>query len=1116
MICLARLALLLCAAVAHLFAQANRASLGGVVTDASGAALAGATVTVRNVETNQSRAVKAGHAGEYLVPSLAPGNYELIIEAPSFRSARVTDLVLEIGQERRRDVVLEVGSVAESVTISAEVAPLNTASGTVKGDVIVQQEIRELPLDGRDFTDLAFLVPGVLPTAQGGQGSAMATNGARPDSTNFYVDGFNNRNPRGAAAQVRPNMGAMQEFKMETSGFSSEYGRMAGGILNMVLRSGTNQYHGELFEYVRNNVIDARAFFDREKLKLNRHQYGATFSGPVRLPGVYRGNDRTFFLFSWESYKQLIGTTGLSHVPTALERAGDFSETLSQTGKRVAVKDPLNANAPFAGNRIPSSRFHPAAVALLGYYPLPNRADVRNNYAVAANDRDAWDSFIVKLDHRFNAKTSLSYRYQIRFNNTSEPFAGGNLGTFGNQSEDDRSLMGIDVTHVFSPALIMELRSGYSRNTARQNTVWAGQNVARGLGIPGSTAEPELLGFPLFTVLDYAPLGSAANMPVQFHVTDIQNGARFTWVKGKHVRKWGAEHARVRFNQPYFNNNRGTFAVQDVWTGASIGDLLLGMLNSTSRTVGWNRNYLRATSMGAFFNDDYKVRPDLTLNLGLRYEIDLPPYDRYDRMSNFVPGLGKVVLANSSVAGLTDAIAAAGMEDRIAFAGDVGLGRSLVRGDYNNFAPRFGFAWRPRGARGSVVRGGYGIFYTGSILNPIRNSLQNAFPYVVTESYSRNASRTDLVTLGNPFPKERQALGGVNSSNGYDANAPTGYLQSYNLTIERDLGQGMVLEAGYVGSKGTHLGRQYDINLPRRSAEAYLAGIAVVNLRPYPYLNGAINYYTFGVNSIYNAGQISLRKRTRGGAFFRLNYSYSKSIDIASQLNGASDGGLTAAAQDPANFKLDRGRSDWDRGHVVTAAFSVPAPFGRGRHFRAAAGRVEQSVIGGWQLSGTSSFATGAPITPVAADVNLNLGESQRPNRIGSGIPAKVAGQRRGVDYPWFVPGHFEKVPQCISVSAGCPASPSGFRPFVYGNSGRNILDGPGLGYVNLALMKNFRLQERKNFQFRFEGFNVLNHPNFLLPSNQFNSTSAGLITGVQSSGRGGSRVFQASLKFEF
>jgi hypothetical protein len=307
-----------------------------------------------------------------------------------------------------------------------------------------------------------------------------------------------------------------------------------------------------------------------------------------------------------------------------------------------------------------------------------------------------------------------------------------------------------------------------------------------------------------------------------------------------------------------------------------------------------------------------------------------------------------------------------------------------------------------------------------------------------------------------------------------------------------------------------------DINLPRQSEAAYRAGTDLALLRPYPYFNGTIGVFLFGSNSIYNAGQISLRKRGAGGTFYRLNYSYSKSLDDSSQLSLTSNGGLPGASQDPNNRRLDHGRSDWDRNHVVTAAFSWQVPIGRGKKLFNSARGLQQGVVGGWQFSGTSFFATGAPITIATAGPNANLSEYLKPNRLAKGTGTDAAGKRRGVDYPWFDPTAFVAVPSCVSVTVGCPADKYGFQPFVYGNSGRNILDGPGLAYFNLAMMKNFRFQEQKNFQFRFESFNALNHPNFKLPNNSFNPATAGLITDVVDTGRGGSRVFQASLKFEF
>ncbi len=1103
------------------YGQTNLATVTGVVSDSAGTAVPGAAVTIRNVGTNIARRVETDQTGDFTITNLAPGSYELTVEVSGFRGYRQPGMVLEVGQTLRTDIQLQLGSVAESITVAAEVAAINTESGTIKGDVIVYEEIQDLPLEGRDFTDLAFLVPGVIPRAQGGQGSALNINGARADNTNFFVDGFNNRNPRGAAAQVRPNMDALREFKVEVSGYSAEYGKMAGGILNMALRSGTNQLHGSVFEYLRNDIWDARSFFDRDKLKLRRNQFGATLAGPVALGKLYNGRDRTFFLFSWEGYRQVLGQSRLGHTPTALERGGDFSSSRTFLGQPLYLRDPLAggtcsatvSTGCFSRNVIPQFRFHQTALKLMEYYPLPNRADSRNNYIVSADDHDVWDSFLGKLDHRFSPSDSMSVRYQKRYARTAGPFDGGDLGIFGITQRDDRSLLGVDYTRIFSAAFLMEIRGGYSRNATRNDSVWAGRDVAAELGVPGTTTDPELIGFPRFTVLDHFPIGAAADQPEIYHVTDMQASARITWVRARHLLKWGFDASRVRFNQPYFNNNRGTFAFQDRWTNHPIGDLLLGLLNNTSRSVGFTRNYLRATSYGLFVNDDYKITRSLTLNLGLRYEIDLPPVDRYDRMSNFVPGIDKILIASDrTVPNLAELVAAANLGNRVALARDYDVPRSLVFADYTNLAPRLGFAWRPFRSQKTVLRGGYGIFYGGHVLNPVRTNLMTGFPFSVSQTFARVAAEPNLLTLSSPFPDRQLRLDGVVNSDGYELHPSSTYLQSYNLTVERDLGRGTAVEIGYVGSKGTHLGRRYDVNQPLRSLERYQANQAFT--RPVTGLN-AIQYFAFGSNSIYNTGQISLRRRARGGAFYRVNYSYSKSIDDASQVSGNSDGGF-AGAQNSLDLKSERGRSDWDRGHVFTAAFSWPVPVGRGKRLLGGARGLRNGIAGGWQFSGTMTLYSGQALTVQAADVDANLGESTRPNRLGKGLEAGQPGAgRRGVDYPFYRITDFEKVPRCESRQI-CTASPNGFLPFTFGNAGRNILDGPGLASLNLRLMKNFRMRERRNVQLNLESFNVMNRPNFYLPNRQFNAVTGGLITRVQDTGRGGPRVMQASLKYEF
>ncbi len=1102
-------------------AQNSTATMTGVVLDTADALIPEAVVRVRHVETNIMREAATSGLGEFVVTNLPPGVYELSVEKEGFNTHKTTGIVLEVAQSVRHEIRLRIGSVAESVSVTAEAALINTEVGAIKGDVITQQEINEMPLDGRDFTDLAFLVPGVVPMAQGGQGSGLNVNGARSDSTNYSVDGFNNRNPRGAGAQVRPNLGAMQEFKMEVSGFSAETGRMAGGVINMVLRSGGNQFHGEVFEFLRNNVFDSRSFFDQRKLSLRRNNYGVTFHGPVLLPGVYNGRDRTFFMFSWEAYREVLGQTQIGNVPTQAQREGDFSRSVVPvTGAKLFLRDPLatgnctatSAAACFPGNVMPKSRFHPIALRIVQYYPLPNRADPSNNFLGTAKDFDVWTSYIWKFDHRFSSTGTVSYRFQMREADNTAPFAGSSIAEWPTYSNDRRSLMGLDYTHMFSPTMLTEVRGGYSRNATVEHARFQGQDIAAQLGLVGTTKDPRLTGFPRITVQDYLPIGSAVAQPVAYHVTTFLASNKYTWVKSKHVLKWGFDMERVRFNQPYFDNSRGTFNFQRNWTNHSVADLLLGILQSTTRNAQTTRNYLRSISYGAFFNDDFKVTRSLTLNLGMRYELDKPPVDRYGRASNFVHELGKIVISDdANLPGLRERLAQYNLTDKVALARDVGYPKSLVYADNLNFAPRVGFAWRVPAKLATVVRGGYGIFYTSHLLNPIRASLMTGFPFSVNQTFSRLASDVTLVTLSNPFPDIRATEGNSTNSNGYDPRPPLGYLQSYNLTIERELPGQMALEVAYVGSKGTHLGRQYDINQPVRSLAAYQANVAFP--RPVTGIN-TINYYSFGANSNFNAGQISLRKNTRG-RFFRVNYTFGKSIDDASQLSGQSAGGF-AGAQNARDLKSERARSDFDRRHVFTAVYSTPLPFGRGRKLASGATGWVNGIVGGWQFSGSGTYYSGQALTVTSANIDTNLGESPRPNRIGSGFQEPIPGAgRKGVDYPWVKLTDFEAVPRCAARTS-CEASAYGFLPFNFGNSGRNILDGPRSHFVNMALLKNFRFQDRKNFQVRYEVFNIMNHANFQLPEKQFNALGGGLITGVTDRGRGGPRVMQLALKLQF
>jgi hypothetical protein len=1109
-------------------AQTNYASVTGIVTDTADAVIPGAAVTILSTGTNIKRTMLTNAVGSYTFTNLAPGGFELSVHAQGFRTFRQREIVLQVGQVYRSDVRLDLGQVTESVTVDAHVVALNTESGTIKGDVIVQEEIQELPLSGRDFTDLAFFVTGVVPKAEGGQGSALNVNGARASNTNFYVDGFDNRNARGAAAQVRPNIDALQEFKMEVSGYSAEYGRMAGGIMNMVLRSGTNQFHGNLSYFLRNDVFDARSFFEEENNALRQHQFAATAAGPVI-------QNKTFFMASFEGMRRKEDGTRLTRVPTQLERIGDFSQSVNVVGDPLYLRDRLatgactaaNRRACFPDNRIPASRLDPIGQRILQFYPLPNRSAGATgfNYFTVAADEDDWDSYLFKVDHKLR-ENNLAVRYQIRRNRTQNPFQGSDLEGFGIDSKDNRSLGGVDYTHLFSPTFLMEVRAGYSRNVTYQQGFWSGQDVAGMLGLPNlipaseSANTPELLDFPHFVVTNYADLGTGANMPVQFFVTDWQQGLKFTWVKGKHNVKWGFNSNFVHLNQPFFNNQRGTYRFLGNRSGHAVADLNLGWLQNVTRQVDFNRNYWRQHAMGAFINDDWKATRKLTLNLGLRWEVNRAPWDKYDRLGVYDIDALKLVIADdaNAPADYQELLDETGLRGVVVPAREVGRSRSVVSTDWLNFAPRAGFAYRATDK--TVVRGGYGIFLAGDILNNLRNNLSNQFPFVINQNFAGLNNNPDLVSLRSPFPAEREVITGTTAANGFTMDPQQAYLQSWNLTIERELPGETAIEIDYRGSKGTHLQRRYDFNQPLRTLDAFVAGEGFA--RPIPEWD-AINIFNTGSNSNYNAFNVTWRKRSRRGLFWRVNYSFAKSIDDASQANGQSSGGF-AQALDSRNLWLDRARSDWDRRHVFTMVGNVNLPFGRGRRWGSDWGTLVHAILGGWQLSGTATAYSGPPFTIETANANLNQGGSSRPNRLSNGYVSKDSLRgKKGIDFPWYDLSAFEAVPCYITdpenAPAGCTASKHGLTPFAFGSAGRNILDGPGLFSINTAMAKNFRVKEGQNLQFRLESFNIMNRTNFILTDDMtlFNSLTGGLLSQVGATGRGGGpRIFQYAIKYQF
>jgi len=750
---------------------------------------------------------------------------------------------------------------------------------------------------------------------------------------------------------------------------------------------------------------------------------------------------------------------------------GDFSKSVDASGKPIVLKDPLGGN--FSGNVIPGNRLDPIALKVLTFFPAPNRPGQANNYLTAANSPDSWDNFLFKVDHKLTAKDNVSAKALQRWSTSMNPFSGSNLGTFPSGTDTSQTLISISHTRVFTASIVNELRAGLTRTTSLQKGGHIGHDYAADFGISGLTTDPKVTGFPRFLVSGLETLGDSNSTPIQFVVNNYDVSNTLTWIKGAHTIRFGGEAIRTQFFQPTNTDFRGTFNFKGKWTNSATGDFLLGLLDTSTRRIGSAWNYIFETNYGAFVQDDYKIHPNLTLNLGLRYDILQAPSEKYGQIASYVPSIGKIILGGAStIPNWQATVASAGLSGLVGLASDNGLPSSLVHGNYNNLAPRFGLAWRPFGGNRTVLRSGYGIYYTGNRLNPVRTDLTGGFPFSASQTFTKTTNPKAL-TLANAYPDALAKVQGVNVTNGYQVDAPSQYLQSWNLTIERELGWGVGIEAGYTGSKGTHLGRKYNIDQAVRIPGTQLSDGTYP--KPIPGFSD-VEYYSLGSNSSHNAATVSVLKHLSRGFFFRTNYTFGKSIDTASGLNYAGAGGY-AGAQDSRNLNAERGRSDFDVRHNFSMNFTYQVPF-------------RNVLLRGWQLSGTGRAYSGQPFTPSMKSTSALLGEPTRPDRIANGSLANPTPQA------WFDLSAFPIVPT---------------NAFRFGNSGRNILDGPGFMAFNTALSKSFSIAERARAQFRWETFNITNHTNFNLPNKQVDTIGAGSITGAQAA-----RIIQFGLRLEF
>ena len=1037
--------IILLAVASFASAQTYRGAVRGTVTDQNGAAIAGASISLTSKETNEQRTSATNATGEYTISSLPAGPYILKISAAQFQTSE-QDIVINVNQELRVDAVLAVGQLHRFVDIK-DFGDLKKDSPSI-GTVIENRQIVGLPLDGRNFYELTLLVPGASPAAQGSAGSvrgdfAFSVNGAREDANNFLLDGVYNVDPKLNTFGVRPSVDAINEFEMLTSTYDAAFGRAPGAQVNVVLKSGGNDFHGSVFEFYRNGALDARNFFapaNEPKPKYLRNQFGGSFGGPIK-------RDRTFFFGDYEGTRAREGITRITNVPTALERAGNFTQSLFG----VPI-DPFTG-MPFPGGVIPDARINAVGRAIAARYPLPNRNDPLQNFVSSPTQRDRNDSFDARLDHRFNQATEMTFRYSFGDRNLFEPFTGPNLAVvpgFGDTvKRRSQNVMGA-LTYVVTPNFINETRVALSRVAA--SVTQEASTLNPQLGLPVISPNARDAGLSFITITGFSPLGDEGNNP-QNSVTNVyQILDTASYVDGNHLVKFGAD---IRFSQQNAfrdveSRGRLQFSPFGQVTFNALGDLLLGFPLLTSVARVDNAQHLRTHSYNFFANDSFRVKPRLTLNFGLRYEYNSPPVDAADRANVFDLATRNLVQVGTN-----------------------GVPRGGFEPDKNNFAPRVGFAWTLGDAGKTVVRAGYGIYYDQSPLAPGEALYFNS-PYFDNNIFFSLPGLP--LTLNNPFPAFFP-FPLPDSALAIQRDLRTAYMQHWNLNVQQQLGESSVLEVAYVGSKGTKLLTARDINQPQPSALP--PGLPFVPRPDFRFDD--IDLLESRANSNYNSLQARLQQRLSRGLTSLVSYTWSKSIDDAS--NFFSSAGDPNFPQNSYNTRAERGRSNFDVRHRLAVSYAYDLPFGKGRAYLADSGWLT-SVLTGWQSYGVLTFQTGRPFTvALLPDIDnsgtgrsiLGFGANDRPNVVGNpNLSNRTTTQ-------WFNTSAFAFPP-----------------PGTFGNAGRNILDGPGYQNVNVSFLKNTQLKEDLNLQLRAEFFNLFNHPNFNLPDNFLGSPTFGRISSAR------------------
>lgn len=1073
----------------RLWAQEATGSIRGTVTDPSGAVVPDVQVTAIQLETGFTRQTKNDSHGNYSLVLLPVGHYRVEAVKDGFRKYLQNGITLNVNQVAVISIRLALGSLQQTLEVRGDASLVQTTTNDL-GETVRGQEIVDLPLNGRNFTQLGLLLPGDAPLTpglleQGGPtrlGQSYAVNGQRPESNEFLIDGVENYNTMNAGFVLEPPPDAIAEFRILTNTAPAEFGHNAGSTTNIVTKSGTNQFHGDAWDFIRNDSVDSRNFFAQNVEPYKQNQFGGTLGGPIR-------KNKTFFFVYYEGLRNRQGETQAATVPSLLERQGDFSQSVDpSTGKVPPLIDELTGQ-PFPGNLLPA--LNPISKNILQFYPLPN--DGTNQYVTTQMLRNDSNQFGVRVDHYLSSRDSVFVRYMFSGGSEVDPLSieGANVPGFPVGESYGAQNAAIRETHTFSPTVVNVAEFSYLRNRLFFDEALNHMPLSS-LGFQYSPTLASQSGPPFIEVEGYASVGNPITGPNDATQNTFSLSDSVSWIHGRHDVKIGGGYQRDQVNALHGIASNGFFVFAPFPVSNAFASFLLGGPVVFLQGGGDLPRGLRSRNYDLFTQDSYKVNSRLTVNAGLRYELPTPYSVLGNKTALFEPGKQSKVMP-SAPAGLL-------------YPGDPGVPAGLIPTDYHAFAPRFGLAWDPTGSGRWSVRAAYGIFYDpfyngggGPLQAPI-----SAPPWFKTIQLEPPSNFANPLPPGeNPFAPNfanPQTLTLLT----LDPNLSLPYAQDWNFTVERSFGQDWLLDVGYVGTKGTKLPRFIEDN-----PAVYVPGQSTadnVNQRrlysgctltePNNCVYGSVGLIAGIANSNYNSLQASLHKRFRHSLEFLASYTYSKTLDDSSSFNitGSSTqsvAGENDLAQNPFDLAAEYGRSLFDARHRLVLSYVWQMPSWRRPR------TWYQRAIGNWELNGIFSGSTGTPFTVYDSSDPSLQGQSPEISGSYSDRPNLVGNPNNGPKTPedWFNLQAFERVTQ----------------PGQFGNSGRNIVQGPGFAQWDFSLFKNFSLAESKTLQVRAEVFNILNRPNFGVPVNDINSPSFGQIQSASPP-----RLIQLALKFLF